>query len=585
MNNEGYILKWNLDVLFKDSDEFYKKIEEVRVLLSDIKKYENIVLDSDILYELLNKKWLIKEYTNNILVYGSLMYYKNVKSSLCINMKKDAETFNNEVNASLNFIDVKILNLGKDIIYRFLKENNKLKLYKFSIENLFRLNEHIKSLDINLQILENNKIIDEQLSLYNELLNSISYGNIIVGEEKIELTPSNFNKYISNRDRNIRRDTYLSVNESFEKEGNKFASILEKICDCRKDNAKYEDYDTVLKKVLFEENIDSKVIDSLIKSVNDNIYLIQKYLRAKAMMLGIDDAHLYDFNVELSGELDIKYSLDEALDIIRGALRPLGSRYLEVVEKLLDGHIDALLDEDKHQSITFSWNTYSFMNFRGRYVDLKNLIHEIGHIVNYYLSYENEPFIYADSTIFIGEVSSIVNEILLNKYLYNNATSAEEKIFYLSKEIENYFTSVFKQTMYTEFENEIYNNSDLSSDNLSRMYSNIVKKYYGNSVIYDSVFSTEWTRVGHLFRWSYYVYKYATGLLSASIIVKYLENGSISRDGYLNFLSFGSSKYSLELLNSLEVDLCNDKVIVDGFKILEEDIDNFYKIAFKYAFK
>lgn len=267
MNNEGYILKWNLDVLFKDSDEFYKKIEEVRVLLSDIKKYENIVLDSDILYELLNKKWLIKEYTNNILVYGSLMYYKNVKSSLCINMKKDAETFNNEVNASLNFIDVKILNLGKDIIYRFLKENNKLKLYKFSIENLFRLNEHIKSLDINLQILENNKIIDEQLSLYNELLNSISYGNIIVGEEKIELTPSNFNKYISNRDRNIRRDTYLSVNESFEKEGNKFASILEKICDCRKDNAKYEDYDTVLKKVLFEENIDSKVIDSLIKSL------------------------------------------------------------------------------------------------------------------------------------------------------------------------------------------------------------------------------------------------------------------------------------------------------------------------------
>ena len=299
------------------------------------------------------------------------------------------------------------------------------------------------------------------------------------------------------------------------------------------------------------------------------------------MMLGIDDAHLYDFNVELSGELDIKYSLDEALDIIRGALRPLGSRYLEVVEKLLDGHIDALLDEDKHQSITFSWNTYSFMNFRGRYVDLKNLIHEIGHIVNYYLSYENEPFIYADSTIFIGEVSSIVNEILLNKYLYNNATSAEEKIFYLSKEIENYFTSVFKQTMYTEFENEIYNNSDLSSDNLSRIYSNIVKKYYGNSVIYDSVFSTEWTRVGHLFRWSYYVYKYATGLLSASIIVKYLENGSISRDGYLDFLSFGSSKYSLELLNSLEVDLCNDKVIVDGFKILEEDIDNFYKIAFK----
>ena len=564
MNNRSYVLKWNLDDLFKDSGEFYKKIEEVKVLLSDIKKYENTFLDSDILYELLYKKWIIKEFANSILVYGSLMYYKYVKSNLCINMKSDAETFNNEVNASLNFIDIKILNLGEEAVLKFLKENEKLKVYKFSLNNLFRLNEHIKSEDINLKICENNNRIDEQLKLYNELVSNMNYGSIIVGKELVEITSSNFSKYISNKDRDIRRNTYHSIYDSLKKEENKFADILEKICNYRKRNARYEDYSTVLEKVLFEENIDSKVISSLIKSVNDNVYLIQKYLKAKSSLLGIDDAHLYDFSIEISGELDIKYSLDEALDIIREALRPLGSKYLEVVEKLLDGHIDAILDENKHQSITFSWNTYSFMNFRGRYVDLKNLIHEIGHIVNYYLSQENEPFIYADSNVFVGEVASIVNEILLNKYLYNNAKSGEEKLFYLSKEIENYFTSVFKQTMYTEFENEIYNMKNLSCENLSRKYSDIVKKYYGDSLIYDSVFSIEWTRIGHLFRWSYYVYKYATGLLIASIIVKNIESGIISEDDYLKFLSLGSSKYSLELLEDLGCDLCSDKVIDDG---------------------
>lgn len=222
------------------------------------------------------------------------------------------------------------------------------------------------------------------------------------------------------------------------------------------------------------------------------------------------------------------------------------------------------------------------MNFRGTYVDLKNMIHEIGHIVNYYLSKERQPFIYEDSSVFTGELAAIVNEILLNKYLYEKVTSREEKIFYLSKEIENYCSSIFKQTMYTEFEKKLYSivsESTLTSKLLSAKYNNIIKKYYGSNVIYDNLSGIEWMRLGHLYRWSYYPYKYATGLIMASIVVNSLVNEkTLNSDQYMDFLAAGSSQYPLDLLKMLNIDLSDLNTINDGFKVLEDDIEKLDKI-------
>lgn len=342
------------------------------------------------------------------------------------------------------------------------------------------------------------------------------------------------------------------------------------------ENSILEKYNSVLENILFEENINPEIINKLIESVNNNLGIAQKYLKLKSNLLKIEKLHLYDFGVPLDSNLKIKYSLEEARKIILKALEPLGLEYIEAVKTLFNGHIDAELNENKHQSMTFSWHTYSFMNFRGSYIDLKNMIHEIGHIVNYYLS-KQQPFIYEDSTIFVGEIASIVNEILLNRYLYNYAKNNEEKIFYLSKEIENYFTSVFKQTMYTEFENDLYKiraNSELTSEILCEKYYSILKKYYGNDISYDEIANVEWTRLGHLYRWSYYPYKYATGLLMASSIVDSLIDKKILPiKSYIEFLSLGSSKYSLNLLKTININLINSNIIENGFNILSNDID------------
>lgn len=575
-------LEWKLQEIFANNELFYIEINNVKQLLEDIKNYEETELDSTLLLNLLDKKWKIKEISNNILIYGSLMYYKNVNDDECIELKRVAETFNNDVNTILKFIDRKILDLGFEKVSSFIVENPKLEIYKLSLHNLFRLKEHIQSDEINQKIKENSDSINEQLSIYNNLLRDIEYGSIDVDGEEVKITSSNFAKYISSRDRETRKQTYFVVNNAFQKKKDNFANLLNRIYGCRIENSILEKYNSVLEKILFEENIKPEIISKLIESVNNNLGLIQKYLKIKSDLLEIEEPHLYDFGVPLDSNLKIKYSVEEAKEIILKALEPLGQEYIEVVKTLFDGHIDAELNENKHQSITFSWHTYSFMNFKGAYIDLKNMIHEIGHIVNYYLSKNEQPFIYEDSTIFVGETASIVNEILLNRYLYKNANTEEEKIFYLSKEIENYFSSVFKQTMYTEFENDLYKirtNSELTSEILCDRYFNILKKYYGNNITYDEIANTEWTRLGHLYRWSYYPYKYATGLLMASVVVDSLvDKKTLRKEDYIKFLSAGSSEYSLDLLKILNIDLVNTDIIESGFNIMAEDIKELQKV-------
>ena len=568
-------MEWNLEELFKTKTDFYNEIENIKTELEKIKQYENIELNKDNILELLNKKWELKEKSNNVLVYGSLNYYKNIKSEEMINLKTQAEKLNSEVESKLSFIDLKILELGKEKIEQFIKENNNLKTYELYINNLFRMQEHIQDEETNNKIKQNNNRINELLTKYNTLISEMKFDNIEENGEQIEVTNSNYSKLLQSNNENTRRQAYLSVDKRYKEKQIEFFKILKEIYELRIENSKLEKYDSVLEKVLMKENIDKKIIDTLIKSVNNNLSLIHKYLKIKSNLNNIEKPHIYDFGIHHN--LEIEYPLEQAINIIKETVKQLGQEYIDVVNILLNGHIDTVLDENKHQSITFSWHTYSFLNYKNRYIDLKNLIHELGHIVNYYMSKQNQPFIYEDSTIFVGETASITNEILLNRYLQENSKTKEEEQYYLIKQIENYFLSVYKQTMYTEFESKIYeliNKNSLTPQTINEEYMNLIKKYYGDNIDYSDASCVEWIRLGHLFRWSYYPYKYATGLMISSILVdELLDTKTLTKEEYIDFLSSGSNAYSLDLLKKLKIDLTNNEVIENGFKVLEKSIN------------
>lgn len=573
-------MEWNLEELFKAEEEFYKEIESIKKELEAIKQYESIELNQNNLLELLDKKWKIKERTNNILVYGSLRYYKNINDKQTIKLKTIAETLNSEVDKSLNFIDLKILELGKEKLERFIKENQNLKTYELYIDNLFRMQEHIEDEKTNEKIKQNNDRINELLTKYNTLISEMKFDTIEENGEQIEVNSGNYSKLLQSNNQQTRRQAYLSVDKAYKEKQQEFFEILKEIYELRIENSKLEKYDSVLEKVLTKENIDKKTIETLISSVNKNLSLIHEYLNIKSRLNNIKTPHIYDFGLQ-PNNINVEYTLEGAIEIIKTTLEPLGQEYMEVVDTLLNGHIDTILDENKHQSITFSWHTYSFLNYKNRYIDLKNLIHELGHIVNYYMSMHKQPFIYEDSTIFVGETASLANEILLNRYLYENSKTKEEKLFYLIKQIENYFTSVYKQTMYTEFESKIYeliNSNSLTPERINEEYINLIKKYYGNNIDYSDASCVEWIRLGHLFRWSYYPYKYATGLIISSIPVnELLDTKTLTKEEYIEFLSSGSNAYSLDLLKKLKIDLTDNSIIEDGFKVLEKSINQLNK--------
>lgn len=578
-------LYWDLTTLIKDEKTLDKKIEKINQRLHTLNQEKNKDLNATLLLKLLEEKEQIKEESNKILIYGSLRYYKNVNDNNTLILKTKVEEFNNEVDLKLQWIDEKILKLGKEKVIEYLKKLEPLKKHEFYLKKLFRMQEHNIPEEKNKIVKENNNSINKKITDYNSFIQNMKYKEIIINNKKIELTPINYVKYLQSRDKNTRKEAYLSINETYQEKKEEFADILDTIYQYRIENAKIKNYSSVLEQELFEENIDKQVINTLINSVNKNIPLIQKYFKIKTSLLNEKSPHLYDLNVPLDFKTTKKYTLEESIDIIKEALKPLGKEYLKVVDILLDGHIDAEVEENKYQGLIFSWYTYSFLNFKGSYIDIKNLIHELGHIVNYYFSMKKQTYFYEDSTIFIGEIASIVNEILLNHYLLENAKTKEEKIFYLSKEIENYITSVFKQTMYTELEQELYSikeKKNLSTDILSNRYINVIKKYYGEDIKYDDVESISWAKIGHLYRFCYYPYKYATGLLMASTVVNSIfYDSALTKEEYINFLSSGSSNYSLELIKLLHIDFSDSKIIDQGFQILQKDIDLLFQLIEK----
>ena len=572
-------LHWNLEGLFSSEEAFSQEIDQVKKEVEKLQQEDIQITDQKTLLYWLDRKWNLKERANTLLVYGSLCYYRDVKNETRIQERELVESLQTEVDLATKKIDGMILSLGKETVLEEMKKEKAYQKYYFSTDCLFRMQEHLVKAKDQDQFKENQKRINQLLTEYNQLLREMEFPTLEVDGKEITLTPSNCQKYFSARDRETRKKAFFCVSETYQEKAEKYAEILNEIKSLRLENAHLEGYQTLLEKELFVENLKPNMIDTLIQLVHENLLVIQKYFGLKAQTLGVLDPHLYDLSAPLNDSISKKYTMEEAIQIIREALKPLGEKYLNVVDLLLDGHIDATVDEKKHQSITFSWHMYSFMNFRGSYIDLKNLIHELGHIVNYYLSHQEQPYLYEDSTVFVGETASIVNEILLNRYLYHNAETKDEKCFYLNKSIENYFSSIFKQTLYTELELYMESHPDFDEESLSIEYEKLTKEYYGSQILYDENTFTEWARKGQLYRWDYYCYKYATGLLMASAVVHaYVDQKSLKEEDYIHFLSAGSSKYSLDLLKMIQIDWDQPENIYGGFEVLKQDVHELEKI-------
>lgn len=563
---------WNLSELFINREACREALTLLDDKIESLTKENQKTLDKDSLFTILESYFECRELAYRCLVYGSICFYAETSKENA-ELKTTVEHKNEEIIGSLSFIQEMILNAGKEKVYSMIDENPDLEKYRRYIDELFRKKDHTVSSD---EITETKKDIASLIQRYNDILKTVTFENITEEGKEIELDNGNIPKFLAARDRETRRQTYLSLNRGYEKVEDELVHLIDELYKKRAHLAKLLGYSSVIEMALDEEEIDPQIVESLIKIVGENKDLLQQYMKEKAHILKLTEPHLYDLGVPLDNGFKKKYPIEENLELLNRVFSRIGDEYTRTVHSLFDkGHIDLEIRENKHP-ITFSWYGYSFLNYHEAYGDLKNLVHEIGHSVNDILSL-HLPFPYRISSVFTGETASIVNEILLNRTLLDETENEEEKLFYLSKEIDNYVTSVFRQIMYTEYESELYkrieSGKSLTKDFLEDTYTHIVKSYYGENIEYDPELKDEWMRLGHQIRWTFYSYQYATGLLIASAVATKLSSGELAESDYMEFLSAGFKESPDKLLKMIKIDYRDLSILTKGFEILKKDLE------------
>ena len=472
------------------------------------------------------------------------------------------------------------MKLNSKTLKKFYKENIKLNDYKFYINEVYRYNKHILS-DSEEKILSGiSKIIGSSYDTY-ELFKDcdMSFDEIIdENGRKVYLTNSNYSLFIESKDRNVRESAFNTLYSEYKKYSNTFASLISTNMKELSTLAKLQKYDSAIQMSLFADDVDISVYDNLINSVHEKINYIYEYYDLKKKFLGLDELHLYDVYVPIVEEFDKKYNYEEAKEIILKVLSVFGDEYINKVKEGLNNRwIDVYPTKNKRTGgySGGSYDTYPYilLNYQDKYNDMSTLIHEMGHSMHSYYSRSYNNYQDSEYRIFVAEVASTVNELLLSYYMLDNSNSREERLFILNNLMELYRATIYRQTMFADFEKKISgmidNDEALTADKLCNMYYDLNKFYFGNTVVVDDYIRYEWERIPH-FYYEFYVYKYATGLSAATIIVKnILSHKDDAVDGYIEFLKCGSKKNPIQSLKLAGVDLTKKEVVtsaLDEFK-------------------
>ncbi len=574
--------KWDLTKLFKNDEEFNKCIDKVNILLEKIVKYKGKIFESSkTLLEFLKLDTEIDMLTDKIYIYAYLGYYDNMSDENFLQKKEKANNIMNNSSSIRSFVTPEILSKDYEEVQKLLSENKELEKYKFTFEKIFRRKAHTLSEQEEL-LLSN---VSETFSTSRDAFNALNNVDIKLGIIKdengksVELTSSNYGRFITSTNRNVRKNAFKKDNKYYENHINTLSALYAGKVKTNAFVAKTRKYNSILEMYLFSDKISTELYENLIKITDKNTKYLKEYYKLKGTKLGYK-LHLYDTYTNISSmpKKDIPY--EEGVKIINKALSPLGEEYLKEFNRLLDNNVVDVYPKKAKRSGAFEWCTYGVepyvsLNYENDIDSVSTLAHEMGHAMHSYYSNTNQDYINADYPIFLAEIASTVNEVLLSNYLIKNSEDNEEKIYYLVEFLDKFKGTVYRQTMFAEFEDIIHkkyeNGEAITKDLLCKTYYDLNKKEFGGAVVVDEDIQYEWSKIPHFYS-SFYVYKYATGFISALLIANKLETDKNFKDKYIEFLSSGCSDYPQELLYKLGIDLTNENTLEKAFQLFNEKV-------------
>ena len=576
--------KWDLTSLFESDEKWEEKLASLKGQQQVALSYQGKLDNAQTIYQYLKWDYSITSDLSDLFCYASLRHSEDTRDSNATSMYSRIYSLYVEISSASAFARPEILSLDDDKLKAII-EDDQLKDYRFMLEDLYREKKHTLSAKEEIVISSFGESFAAASEISESLRDSdLTFDDIMDDEgKKYPLSESSYIHYQMSDDRTLRKSAFESYYKTYKQHIHTFASAYRAQVKTAVTEARLRGYGSSREMSLSKNNIPLSVYDNLIESVHRHLNLMYRYLAIRKKLLSVDELHYYDVYAPLSKGSNKQYTYKQAQQMVLEAVSPLGKEYQKKVqqafdEKWVDVYPNVGKSNGAYSSGTYHSNPYIMMNFNGSLDSVSTLAHEMGHSLHTYLTNSHQPVQYSDYSLFVAEVASTVNENLLIDQLLQNCNDPRERLALLNEYLEGFKGTVYRQTMFAEFEMKAHQmaqqGQSLDCDSLSEVYENLIKLYFGDELVIDPEVKYEWARIPHFFN-PFYVYVYATGYTSAVAIKEgILKQGQSAVDRYLQFLSMGSSDYPLNELKHAGVDLTSSESIDRAFEKLEEILDD-----------
>ncbi len=584
--------QWKMEDMYATNEAWEVDFVKLQNGIEELKSFEGTLAQSaDNLLKMQEKSDELNQLAEKVYVYANQRLHEDTSNAYYQGLSGRAQMLLVQMAEAASYIEPEILAIPEEKLEEMMKEED-LKKYEIYLRRLLHRKEHILSKEMEELLAGVDEVAEGPKDTFMMFNNADIKFPVITGEdgEPVEITHGKYVKLLESQNREVRKAAFTGLYETYGKFRNTLAATYRANVKQAGFFAKARKYGSSLEASLSGSAIPVEVYDRLIESVHAHLPALHKYVKVRKEKLGVEELHMYDLYVPMVGEADKKIPYEEAKEIVLNGLAPLGEDYQELLKKgFNEGWIDVYENEGK-RSGAYSWGAYGIhpyvlMNYQDTLNNVFTLAHEMGHALHSYHSDETQDYIYAGYKIFVAEVASTCNEALLIRYLLDNSKDDKEKAYLLNYFLEQFRGTLFRQTMFAEFEKIAHAKSEagepLTAEVLCDIYYHLNKKYFGDGIVVDEEIALEWSRIPHFYT-PFYVYQYSTGFSAAiAISSKILKGEPGIVEKYKKFLSGGSSLDCIDLLKICDVDMTTKEPVEEALNVFEDTLEEFAKIIRK----
>ena len=574
-------LTWDLSAIYESNEGFEKDLEFVKSQIPAIAAAKETALkDGASLLAFLNLLNEVDDKIETAYVYSHLKADQDTTNNENQVLNQRAFSTYIEFSGALAWFDPAILALSDEEFETYFKQEQRLEDFRVLLETARIQKGHVLSDKEEALLSKASEVFQGSSKIFNLLNNAdIKFDEITTEDgEKVELTNGNYSVYIESKNQDVRKEAFETLYKPYINLKNTFASTLGTEVKAHNFSALVHNYESARQAALASNQVPEEVYDALVEVVNEKLPLLHRYIALQQKALGLDELHMYDLYVPITGDAPIKYDYNEAAKASVEALKPLGEEYNEIMKKAYaERWIDVAENIGKrsggYSSGAYSTAPYILLNWHDELSNFFTLVHELGHSAHSYFTRNTQPKQYGDYSIFLAEIASTTNENILTDYLLKKHTDKEAQKYILNNYLHRFKSTIFRQTQFAEFEHKIHvmdqEGQPLTQEAIAKAYSEINAKYYAN-VIQDEQISYEWARIPHFYM-NYYVFQYATGMAAATALSDKILNGTPEDlEAYLNYLRAGRSDAPIEVMKKAGVDMTKKDYLYDAFDVFEQ---------------